>query len=263
MAAVISVNTLLIVRGDESIQAFPLPGGETGSAIARSDTGRVWVATSGAVRPFDPISGSLGEPALPLVPNTVVNGLMVSEAEGARAVWTFDGEGQLHHQTSDAPGFQLVFKVPPERLYGPRINRKAHFAPTERGGFAPVSRDMGLAIEYRPTARPGFTEELRGKSFSAMRTRPDAALLVADVTTGEIFERRDGLWHLLRFGATEILALAPISEEHLLYTTRTGNVGALPLSGARCPGHALGDWNAPLHWLRSGPASSCSAATRA
>ena len=238
--AVLLMHTqLAIVRSDRSVEFFPLPPGEDGRAIAISDTGRVWVATSSAVRSFDPASGNLAEPAVSTSSSSYALGMFVREVPTLQ-VWLFDREGQLlRHDASGPPGFEVRYQLPEGRVGTSIGSVAARFAPTEEGGFVVVCRGTSSLFEYHPSASLEFREELARSEFATLYTLSDGTIVVVDIR-GQVYERRNREWRAGSTVATEIIALAPVADDRLFYTTQAGIIGVLSLSEAQCPSASLG-----------------------
>lgn len=244
-AVALEVEEIFRFRADKSFERWPLPAGESGSAIALSDTGRIWVATSSTILPFEIEEGRFGPVALGVPSDARPWGLFVRERGSVATLWVLLEDGQLLRSTPNMTAFELVLQVPPTILR-PRSGEvslpSARFQALGEEDFLVAAEDMAAVVEYRAGRTRLLQKEGTRRGFGLLWPRPDGSVIVPETFSGELFEYRTGEWKPIGVRSVRIWAGAPLDEDRLLYVTQQGVVGVLDLLSDRCPYHSTSGW---------------------
>lgn len=256
-AVALGSRALAVVRDDESVELLALPPGERGGAITLSDTGRVWVATSSAVRSFDPVTGAFAEPLFSRSFAQRPTGLHVLEASGEPEVWLMDAEARLLYAAPGSAEALEVYAVSPGRLRSDVVLFTVRFVPVPGDGFLAASREISVVLGHRRNAVPAYAEylaEAGGRGYGGIIGLSDGSVLVSEMQLGEVWQYRERSWSSLGRRTSEIVSFAPVTDDRILFLNRAGAVGIMNLRGEDCPSRALATWQAPrsLVRLRSG-----------
>lgn len=231
----ISYSELHLVRGPSDYTVVPLPAGERGDAVAVSDLGRVWVATSSAIRSFDPTLQRFEADAVWLPSGSKVLGLLVNEAGATLEIWILDREARFFRYDGTSQSFTLMHEIDPARLDRGFQSSLVAFARRPGGGFFAGSRELSPLVEYDPAVEPAFSYPLASKGFGAVYERSAEAVIAASVLPGIVWQYEGGLWTRLFEDKAEISGIAPLGQDRLLYATRVGGLGIMDPPGPQCP----------------------------
>ena len=251
-AVVLDPKGLVVVRDDSSFEHFPLPEGEEGGAIARAEPGEVWVATSSAIRRFDPASGGFDEPTVRLDDWPFPAGLMVRDAAEGREFWVLTEEGDILLHREGQTVLELMHQISPLLFAGRLRFDPPRFVPTNEGGFVLTARGLNTAVHYRPAAEVPFEEELKGLSFAAAARRSDGAVVMPEWRTGQLYTLETGGWVNRGMIASHVVAMTVTEDARLLFLTRVGTAGVATAGGETCPIRTLSGWIAPKALTRLG-----------
>jgi hypothetical protein len=244
-AVALDLEEIFRFRADKSFERWPLPAGESGSAIALSDTGRVWVATKSTIFPFEVEEGRFGPVALQAPGGAIPLGLFVRERGPALVFWLLLDDGQLLRSTPDGTGFELVLQVPPTIVRidpGTLRTPSARFHALGEEDFLVAAEQMAAVVEFRAGRTRLLQKEATGRGFGLLWPRPDGSVIAPETFSGELLEYRAGAWKPIGVRSVRIWAGAPLDEDRLLYATQQGLVGVLDLLSERCPYQSTSGW---------------------
>jgi hypothetical protein len=235
----LSRTELIRFHIDETPERLPLPADENGTAIVMSDAGRVWVATSSAVRPFDPATGRYGPTEFPLPTGAAVIGLMVREVDPEPEVWIFTEAAQLFVRRGEATGFELEYEfsdtlVRLEEL-GTRTSAPTRFVPLEGEDFLLAGQDVSLVLERVAGRFRLLGPRAQSIGYGGALRRPDGTVLLTESLTGTVYLYDRGALDAVSVRTTGINGLAVLDEERFVFVTSAGSVGVLFPDQRSCP----------------------------
>lgn len=226
---------VLIAGGPNDLTVVELPEGVRGDAVALSDTGRVWVATSSTIQPFDPVRRSFETPVIPTPSSARTLGFLVNEAGDTLELWLMDGGAGLRRYDARAQTFEVEHQLSGDLLASGFTSTPASFARRPGGGFFAASRDLTVLVEYAPGRPSPFAYPLAAKGFGVVFAPDGERVLAASILPAAIWEHRQGVWSRIFGDKAELAAIAPFGADRLLYATRVGGLGMIDPPGPQCP----------------------------
>lgn len=242
----LSADEIFLFHADGRIDRWSLPSGEVGGAVALSDRGVVWVATSSAARPFDPASGAFGTPEIPVPVTSAPLGLMVNEGEGPFEVWLLTSDGAVRLSSGDGSEFEVAFELPSglvrrDHLESPH-SAAARFIRLAGSDFLLASDHVALLLERRGAEYRILGAEGTAAGFAGVGKMPDGSVVIAEVLTGSTYHFAERVLELIGLQSTDIRGIASLDGERFVFVTAPGLVGVGFLDSRRCEDQATSAW---------------------
>lgn len=248
----LSLDEVILFRGDRSVEVHPLAPGETGRALGLGVLDRVWVATSTRAAVVDLDTGQFSE-VLPLPDELLVVG--IGEDPFTSDLYLLDSSARLWRRSAGQTELQLYYTVPSASVR-PNLHKataRFHFLGPNRLVLG-VDEVAGVVevVDGVPRLEAGPSV---GSGFGASARTADGRVFFAEAALGNLYRYEPGRLVRVAQVATRLVGLAPLDGEgrRFVYISASAIMGTVDtVLPEECPELPIGTWGGAAFLVRAG-----------
>lgn len=228
LAVAVLRHELVTFDATGQVRPHALVSPELGRAAGLGVGGRIWVVTSSRAAVFDPSSGSLTESVLvPPGPG----GIGVAEDPETGDLYLLTAAVELWRRPAGGPGFERLFRVPPERVRSGVEDKAARFHFTGPRRALVAVEDVSVVLEIEGDTVRTLSGAAVGSGFPVSARTRDGRILLVESARGDLFEYQPGRLEPMGQLPTRLVGLVVLAEPgpRLFYVGASGAMGTVDL----------------------------------